>query len=617
MRTAVPAFISLLISVCSPAFAKDRVFLMALDALGHQRLTEDPAARELRSIRRLFKTGSYADGLTPSFPSTTANAHAALWTGAYVGKNGILYNSTPVLPRHEHTVLERVIGFRSEALTAEPIWLATARQRVPVVAHQVTQAYPFLPQTVGAGPMPGLLVANGYQSRQFAKWRAVRPADQDVRKTRCDVWSEAPDGASACYQWPVAPGVVLRMAVLRNRVMVSNGSGGGAVQVRLHEASGKPARSRSELANRWSTPLEIVGLPDGAPAAIQFRLFELQSDGGFLLLQTPVQESAIYADAAADSLLARRMVLATGPMVGNGAAILWEEGALGTPAYRGGDGSAERRYLETLEVVIKCQIAQSEWLFRQRNPRLHITYLSSADEVDHHWYGFDRSGDARYREFRRHGYALIEHAAAALLALADEGDHVVITSDHGMTAITKWFHVNAALAEAGLLRFDGGGEVELSATRAVAINTCVLLNTSDWKHGIVAPAERAQTVEAVAAALQRSPAVVKVYASAEEMKKFGHDGPAGADLCFDLAESFGPTDRSGPGVIYDAEPTRGVHGLDPTRADMQAVLLIRGPRAEPGRNLGQQQSASVAGLVADLLGIEAPADATLPSPLRR
>jgi hypothetical protein len=342
-----------------------------------------------------------------------------------------------------------------------------------------------------------------------------------------------------------------------------------------------------------------------------FRLFELDPEtGGFLLLQSPLQETAIYADSAVDTSMAQRLVNATGPMVGNGASGLYAAGSLGTPGFAGGDGEAERRYLETLELVIRQQIEQSTWLFRERNPRLHISYLSSADELDHAWYGLDRSGDRRYTEFRRWGYAAIEHAAKAFVALASPGDHVAVTSDHGMAPTHALFGVNEALARAGL-----GG-------LAVAVNTCVLLNTMEWKDGVIEPAERAGVIERVRRALTDprtaagEPIVTKVYSSREEMAGFGHDGPGGADLCFDLAPGIGPSDSIKGEILSAIHPPRGSHGFDPTRADMKAVLLIRGRRVTAGTSLGPLRSGAVAPLVADLLGIEPPSDSTFTSPLK-
>ena len=305
------------------------------------------------------------------------------------------------------------------------------------------------------------------------------------------------------------------------------------------------------------------------------------------------------------------MVADTGPMIGNGATGLYNGGILGTPASSGGSGEAERRFLETLEVVVKQQAAQSTWLFKRRSPRLHMSYLSTADDVDHSWYGLDRAGDARYREFRRWGYAAVEHAARAFVDLATPDDHVVITSDHGMAAVDHYFGVEQVLAEAGL------------STIASTVNTCILLNTTDWKGGTIAPDARDAAVDWVRAALlaPRTPAgpiVTKVYSSRAELASFGHDGPGGADLCFDLAPGIGATDwvkTASPGMLAPATRPVGGHGFDPTRADMKAVLLVKGPRAAAGRNLGPLKSAVVAPLVADLLGIEPPRQATATSPL--
>jgi hypothetical protein len=595
-----------------PQTTGHRVLLLSLDGLGHQRLTEDPVAQELTTVQGLLRTGAHAEGLVPAFPSTTANGHAALWTGTYAGRNGILYNSTPALPRSAHRFTDRVVGFRSESLTAEPIWLTAARQQVPVVAHQVTQAYPFLPQTVGASALPGLLVANGFQSRNFGRWRVVRSTDQDVHRTSCEAWAGRARGARTCYEWRLGGAAGeqrLRAAALRDRMLIALSPAAGAVEVTQRPTETEPPRRRA-LARHWSLPLPVEGLPDGAPASLVFRLLELDPEAGsFLVLQSPLQETAIYASP--DATIARKLVEETGPMLGNGASSLYAAGSLGAPAAAGGDGEAERRYLETLELVVRQQIAQSIWLFRQRKPRLHISYLSTADEIDHAWYGLDRSGDRRYAEFRRWGYATIEHAARAFASLASPGDHVIVTSDHGMAPVRSLFGVDAALAKAGL-----GG-------LAVAVNTCILLNTTDWRDGAIAPLERQGMIERVRRALleARTPAngpiVTKIYSSREEMASFGHDGPGGADLCFDLADGVGVTQSVKADIFSAAHPPRGAHGFDPARADMKAILLIRGRRAAAGTSLGTVQSAAVAPLVADLLGIAPPRDSTFTSPLTR
>jgi hypothetical protein len=592
-----------------------RVLLMSLDGVGYQRITIDPVARELPTLQRMLRDGAYAEGLTPAFPSTTANGHAALWTGTYAGRNGILYNSTPPFPRSEHTFTERIIGFRSEALRAEPIWLTAARQGVPVVAHQVTQAFPFLPSTIGASPSPHLAVINGFQSRAFARWRLVRPADGDVRQTTCGAWPGA-STPGECFEWPLDRGagdVRLRARVAGDRMTIAVAGADATVDVVAHATESEVPRARA-LARYWSAPLPVPGLPSGVPASLIFRAFQIDRESStFLLLQSPLHETAAYA---MDGSLARELVDATGPMIGNGASGLYNSGALGSRAFSGGSGEAERRYLETLEVVVRQQIAQSTWLFERRKPRLHISYVSTADDLDHTWYGLDRAGGryaAQYREFRRWGYMALEHAARAFAGLAGPDDHVIFTSDHGMAPVSQLFAADRVLADAGL------------SAIASPVSTCLLLNTTEWKNGTIGPNMRDAALARVRAALTAprtpsgEPVVTKVYSTPGELAVFGHDGPGGADLCYDLAPGIGPssewTAEGGAGVLTAVTPPRGMHGFDPTRAEMKAILVIRGPRAGR-RNLGMRPSAVVASLVADLLGIDPPRDATAASPLR-
>ena len=615
-----------------PQSNDSRVFLMSLDGVGYQRITTDPVARELETLQQMLRDGTFAEGLTPAFPSTTANGHAALWTGTYAGRNGILYNSTPPFPRSDHTFTERIVGFRSEALRAEPIWLTAARQRVPVVAHQVTQVFPFLPSTIGASPSPDLAVINGFQSRAFARWRLVRRGDADVTQTKCGEWPNANAQASAsarsatarprrsstsvggqCYEWPLgrdAGAVRLRARVVADRITIAAIGADATVDVVAHATESEVPRDRA-LARYWSTPLPVHGLPAGVPASVIFRAFQIDPESkSFLLLQSPVHETAAYA---IDSSLARELVAATGPMIGNGASGLYNSGALGVHAFASGSGEAERRYLETLEVVVKQQIAQSTWLFERRRPRLHISYLSTADDLDHTWYGLDRAGDARYVEFRRWGYMALEHAARAFARLAGPADHVIFTSDHGMAPVSQLFALDRVLADAGL------------SAIASTVSTCLLLNTTEWKNGTIAPDMRDAALARVRAALTAprtpsgDPIVTKVYSTPSELAAFGHDGPGGADLCYDLAPGIGPssewTQEGSAGVLNAVTPPRGMHGFDPTRAEMKAILLIRGPRAGR-RPLGTRPSAAVAPLVADLLGIDPPRDATAASPLR-
>jgi hypothetical protein len=602
--------VSLLVCLSLCGAEPGKVFLMSFDGLGQRTLDEDPAGQELRTIRRLMGSGASATGLIPAFPSTTANSHAALWTGAYAGVNGILYNRDPVEPRSGHTFLDRGNGFRSEGLTAEPVWLTAARQGVSVVAHQVTQAYPFLPQTAGDGPMPGAFVmVNGYQSRSFSSWRVLRKAD--VQQSSCDSWGGA---ARFCFEWTTAD-ARLFAAFDAGGMRVGRAPGKGAVRVPLQQAESSAPRDRG-LARHWSAPLALRGLPNDAAASLVFRLFESDlASGEFLLVQGPLQETALLAGGQADAAMASRLVTEAGPMAGNGAHALYAAGALGKLLHSGGDGMAERRYLETVEWVVRQQVAHSTWLFRVRQPRFHITYLPFPDETDHTWLGLEKNGHPEYLSYRRWAYVAIDRGAEAFAALAGARDHVVITSDHGMSAANRFVAVNVALQQAALQAVSANGQVDVSRSKAVVVNTCVLLNTMDWKGGIVSPAERPKTLGAVIGALRAVPEITRVY-SGSELAPFGLDGPSGADACFDLGPGLAVSDGAGGELVTKAVTPRGVHGFDPTRRDMHAVLIVRGPRIARGRSFGMQKSIAVAPLICDLLGIAPPKDSRGVSPLQ-
>lgn len=263
---------------------------------------------------------------------------------------------------------------------------------------------------------------------------------------------------------------------------------------------------------------------------------------------------------------------------------------------------------ETLDLVVRQQIAQSTWLFRTRKPRLHISYLSTADELDHVWYGLDRVGVRPFRELRRWAYMAIEQAVQAFTSLATPEDHIVITSDHGMAVVTQLIAVDRLLDTAGLRSI------------ASSVNSCIVLNTADRKEGTIAPADRDAAIGRVRRALADlrtaagTSAVARIYSTREEMSALGHDGPGGADLCFDPIPGVGIGESGTDAVISDVHPPRGEHGLDPSRPDMKAILLVKGPRVG-GAELRPLRSIAVAPLVADLLGIEPPRDATGVSPL--
>ena len=190
---------SIALTTDAPAAAQPspgRVVLVSLDGMGTRLFRDDPVADELPALRAVRARGVMADGLVPHMPSTTANTHAALWTGAWGDVNGITSNDMPMLLPGRPDVTRRVSGYRSEGLRAEPLWVATARQGVPTVAQQATQVFPLTAMSSGAGLAAPPVVLHGYQAPVVAPARWLNASDTTRRACTAE-----DGGSTACLSW--------------------------------------------------------------------------------------------------------------------------------------------------------------------------------------------------------------------------------------------------------------------------------------------------------------------------------------------------------------------------------------------------------------------------------
>lgn len=603
-----------------PEPATGRVVLVSLDGMGTRRFVDDPVSSELRTLAAVRARGVMADGLVPHMPSTTANTHAALWTGAWGDRNGITSNEMPLAPRGEHAATRRVSGYRSDGLRAEPIWVTAARQGVRTVAQQATQLYPVSPQVTGGDiPVPPVLL-HGYQAPVVAPPRWLRAGD--VTRGACPPGDEP---AAACVAWTAGPlqfrGVLV--ASPRTALRVSVDGSDRSVLVPLAPVETEPPRGR-DLARHFSDGL-LIDVPGVAPVMAYFRLFEASADGSSLLLfQSGLQETVFYPGRPATREQVLALLQDAGGFVGNGKSEPWDApGPSGPMLSEGGDGTRERRYLETLELGIRQTIRQAHHLWRRFEPRLLVGYVSMPDELDHAWLGQARQ-DARYEALRRWGYQLVDEAASAYAGLVSPRDHIVFVSDHGMTPVTHEIRVNLALRDAGLVAVTSDGALDAAHSRVLFGRNCLLVHTTDWRDGIVSPADRDKTIDAALEALSglRSPddgqpVVTTVLRSDEDRDRFGFGGPNGFDVCVDYRPGYMASTAmgSGPVVRRKVRPT-GEHGFMPSRPDMQGILIGAGPRLPRGATWPRQRAIDVAPLVADLLGIAPPAQAAGRSPLR-
>ena len=586
--------------LCTPGGASpaSRVILVSFDGLGHQIFRSDPAAAELAVLHEMARRGVTA-AVRPAHPSTTANSHAALWTGSY--DNGVLYNSNPAMPKSEHTFRERRIGFRSESLTAEPLWVAAGRQGVPTVAHQVTQGFPFLPVNTApeAGAAP--VVVNGYQTERLAPHTVIRAAD--VRWDSCSGWRPALQEPARCFQW-TSGRIVFHGALISGEpgaLLLALKPHGPRVAVR-HAPEEPFFRGGRTLARHFSEPLMVDDR-----AAVAFRLFEFSTAApDFLLYQTTVQELG-YHDSG-DSNAALRLVADAGPFLPNGPVQVYRSGGFGPTVLEGGSGAAERRYLEAVEYLTRQYNRYTRFLWARHSPRIFIDYFPFPDEADHTWLGLaERPPDKlptaalrTIREARRAAYRLINERLALFAALAGDSADLLITSDHGMAPAAKLVHVNLALREAGLER------------HAEHLRYCILLNTEEWSGGTVPAAERNVVLDRVQAALEE----IRDPSTGERVVRDIRRPPApaskpGADLLFDFDPGYAAGDASSGPVVESAAWPFGTHGFAPDRDDMQAIFVAAGPGFPAGESRPMMRSTDIAPLVCRLAGIHPPRQAAV------
>lgn len=573
--------------------ADGRVFLVSLDGLGYETLHHDPVARELTSVHQLAKAGTEARGMTPHFPSTTANGHAAIWTGMWGDRNGIMSNSMPAAPRGEHTILDRVNGYRSDALRAEPFWVTAARQGVRTVAQQVTQAYPF----TRLNTAENAVVLNGYQTKLIAEHTVLKRAD--VTPERCG--HGAPEGAE-CFTWKAGPVAMHGVLTRGETPAVAVTAVGRTVHARAAPLETEPPRSR-ELARHFSRGLHLPDVAGAGPATVYFRLFEVSAND-FLLYQSPIHELGVSGGPE----LRARLIREAGGYIGNGPKYA-KPYKLGTPLFQGGDGAAERRYLEAVELVARQFVAHAEWLIKNVEPRLFIGYIPLPDEIDHAWKALAQTSDA-YQELRTWGYVIANKYPAAINALRRPEDRLVLVSDHGMTPVFKEVHVNAALRNAGLLATDDNGNIDPARTKVMDIRNCLLVNTTQWKGGIVPTRQRRAVIAQAARVLRdiRDPetnksVISRVYTSDRDARRFGYGGPNGADACFDYAPGYAGADAFAPELITRKSPPAGAHGLDPTRRDMEGVFIASGSGIQADATVPKRRAIDVAPYVLKLLGL--------------
>jgi predicted AlkP superfamily pyrophosphatase or phosphodiesterase len=595
-----------------------RAILLSLDASAAHLLDDGVARGVMPHLADLRRRGATARGSVTTLPSKTAPGHAALYTGAWTDASGIAGNEV-VLPGA--AINDSISGYSSVGLRAEPIWAAAARQDVDVSVVSATQAHPFstyLSERRFTGYYGRhLTMLDGYQNLEArdrvygasdlraasVEWLGPLPAHEgEARASSIEDLGLRIDVLA--YDDPADP-----VRGLDTLLLTLDGDPAGGVTL-------KAAAARADASAFGGLALPLLG----GDAAVYFRLFALAPDGSSLTLY----RTAPHILRSNKPRLETAALEASGGFVGNGASAVYERGQLGPPLWAGGDGTAERRYLETVALAVRQVSRLNDFAIDRTAWELLLTYLPFPDEAVHVWYGYldaslpghDAALAARIRPLLDDVLRLADGEIGHLVRRGGKDTIVAVGGDHGIMGIDRELRPNVLLREAGLLGLDGEGRLDLARTRAYySPGQYVLINRVSRAGGIVTPAEEEGVRRAVARALRaapaeaRGPVVLDVLDPRTPGAGPSFGGPQGGDLYLSVAPGYNVSARLDGPAVETVRP-RGEHLLDPQRPAMHVGFAMAGAGVAAGADLGLIRQIDIAPTLCLLLGIEPPAQAT-------
>jgi predicted AlkP superfamily pyrophosphatase or phosphodiesterase len=271
--------------------------------------------------------------------------------------------------------------------------------------------------------------------------------------------------------------------------------------------------------------------------------------------------------------------------------------AVSTPGLLAEAEAAVGSYPEGNDYTIAAdrrRAAFNAFVLESKKPRFHLCYFSGLD-TDQHRYGPD--SPQAYATLEQTDELVGQVRAAAEKAGAGHAV-VCVVSDHGFARSDKEVHVNAALAEAGLIQLnDRGQPLSWRAFAWYAGGTAgIMLNESDEK-----TRDEARTVLARLAA-EPNGGIHRIFEGPEADSLSGFTGAA-------FVVSVRPGCRLGNnlrGPAFVNGRVGGTHGYLPEFTEMDASLFLAGPGVPASTNLGRIDMRDIAPTLAGLLNLSVP-----------
>lgn len=426
-----------------------RVLMLAADGFDPALLSHFMGRGELPHIAGLAQRGLYTPLIT-SFPPVSPVAWTSMLTGCTPAQHGILdfvlkarrgYHPTIGLYRLHRRPDGSMIyaSRRAQPLISE--WLARAGRRAYLLFLPGT--FPAPTQTLGGVlsgfGVPDLLGTFGLPALYAAEAGALpaalrsRPDVHGLEPAGTGLWQgriQGPEGTSAPFS--------LSLAGETTAFVFEDGR-------------------RVDLPRRaWSAWIPVgFSLPAGHTRRGIFRLCLLEEQPP-LLFRTPVQPDPFHPDEplCAPADFSARLARAVG---------YFPSGSfpMEQSAYQDGLLPADA-FLQGAYLAWEEQVRVAEHILENEPWDLLALHLFSADAIQHLFWP-DVEGEIV------RAYRWLDGVLGRLLEKAGDETTVVLASDHGVSPVEKWVHLNVWLHQGGYLALDAGGRVDWPHTRAFCI----------------------------------------------------------------------------------------------------------------------------------------------------
>jgi predicted AlkP superfamily pyrophosphatase or phosphodiesterase len=237
--------------------------------------------------------------------------------------------------------------------------------------------------------------------------------------------------------------------------------------------------------------------------------------------------------------------------------------------------------------------AFNAYLLEKKKPNLHFCYFSGLDETQHEHGPYSPEAFATLEAID----LLVGQVRAAAEKVGGGHTTVCLVSDHGHIRYDKHVHLNAALAEAGLLQVDGEGKLKSWQVYAWNSGACSAVLVQDPKDSQVI-----QKAREVLQQLAKDPANgIDQVLERPALEELGGFPNAMFVLGTNPGYAFGPNLKM---PLVTPASGGGTHGYLPSQPAMNAVFFITGPGVPAGKNLGLIDMRDVAPTIAARLGIK-------------